>query len=121
MYFGTKQESCLQLGEKSITEADGTVSTFHFDNSGYGTNGVKGNKLYYMGKLQKATDDSYAYYTVGGTTYLVNKTGTIVKNHNSRKDPTDVEYRSDSSGRKSGGTESDSELNVPSFETTEIN
>ncbi|MCI5793024.1 MAG: hypothetical protein MR011_07160 [Lachnospiraceae bacterium] len=121
MYFGTKQESCLQLGEKSITEADGTISTFHFDNSGYGTNGVKGNKLYYMGKLQKATDDSYAYYTVGGTTYLVNKTGTIVKNHNSKKDPTDVEYRSDSSGRKSGGTESDSELNVPSFETTEIN
>lgn len=120
MYFGTKQESCLQLGEKSITEADGTVSSFHFESSGYGTNGVKSNKLYYMGKLQKATDDTYAYYTVNGITYLVNKSGAIVKNHNYKKDPSEVEYRSDSRGIRDGGTEGDSELDVPSFETTEI-
>ena len=73
-----------------------------------------------MGKLQKATDDSYAYYTVNGITYLVNKSGAIVKNHNTRKDPTEVEYRSDAKGMRDGGTESESELNVPSFETTEI-
>ena len=121
MYFGTKQESCLQLGEKSITEADGTVSSFNFESNGYGTNGVKNNKLYYMGKLQKAVDDTYAYYTVNGNTYLVNKSGTLVKNHNARKDPYDVEYRSDSKGLRDGGTESDSELNEPSFETTETN
>ena len=120
MYFGTKQESCLQLGEKNITEADGTVSVFHFESNGYGTNGVKNGRLYYMGKLQKAYDDTYAYYTVNGTTWLVNKSGNVVKNHNRRKDPTDVEYRSDSSGHKDGGTESDSELNAPEFVTTEL-
>ena len=116
MYFGTKQESCLQLGEKSITEADGTVSTFHFESDGYGTNGVKNNKLYYMGKLQKAVDDTYAYYTVNGTTYLVNKAGTVVKNHNKRKDPNDCDYRSDANG----GTETESELLAPEFVTTEL-
>ena len=120
MYFGTKQESCLQLGEKSITEADGTVSTFHFESNGYGTNGVKNNKLYYMGKLQKAVDDTYAYYTVNGTTYLVNKAGTVVKNHNKRKDPNDCDYRSDANGHRDGGTETESELLAPEFVTTEL-
>ena len=73
-----------------------------------------------MGKLQKATDDTYAYYTVNGTTWLVNKSGSIVKNHNKRKDPYDVEYRSDSSGHRDGGTESESELDEPEFVTTEL-
>lgn len=120
MYFGTRQECCLQLGEKNVTEADGTVSAFSFDSNGYGSVGVKNNKLYYMGKLQKAVDDTYSYYTVNGTTYLVNRSGSIVKNYNLRKDPSDVEYRSDSRGVRDGGTADESELIVPEFQMTEI-
>lgn len=120
MYFGTRQECCLQYGAKTVTEADGTESTFRFEDSGYGATGVKNNKLYYMGKLQKAMDDSYAYYTVEGVTYLVSRSGSVVKNHNSKKDPDEVEFRSDSQGRRDGGYGEVSELEEPVFEITEI-
>ena len=119
MYFGTKTECCLQLGEKNITDADGTTSAFLFTTGGYGINGVKNNKLYYMGKLQKATDDTYAYFTVNGTTYLVNKTGTLAKNHNKTKDGDEVDYKSDANGIRNGGTEPESELDVPAFQNTD--
>ncbi len=120
MYFGTQQECCLQYGVTTVTEADGTRSTFRFESSGYGTNGVKNNKLYYMGKLQKALDGSYAYYTVDGVTYLVNRSGSIVKNYNSKKDADEVEFRSDSSGIRDGGYGDVSELEEPVFEITEV-
>ncbi|MDO4960263.1 MAG: cell wall-binding protein [Eubacteriales bacterium] len=120
MYFGTKEQSCLQLGETSITEADGTKWPYHYETNGYGTNGVKNGKLYYMGKLQKAIDNTYAYYTVNGTTYLVNKSGAVVKNHNSKKDPGEVDYRSNSAGIKDGGTSDAEELLAPQFNTTDI-
>lgn len=118
MYFGTRQESCLQLGDKNITDADGVTSQFYFDNRGYGYTGEKNGKLYYMGKLQRASDDSYAYFTVNGKTYLVNKSGQIKKNYNKSKDPDEVEYRSNASGLKDGGNASDSELEVPAFMTS---
>ncbi len=120
MYFGTKEQSCLQLGEKSITEADGTVWAYHYESNGYGTNGVRNSKLYYMGKLQKAIDNTYAYYTVNGLTYLVNKSGAIVKNYNSRKDPNEVDYRSNASGMKDGGAAAVEDCLVPEFNTTDI-
>lgn len=120
MYFGTKEESCLQLGEKSITEADGTTWAYHFESNGYGTNGVKNGKLYYMGKLQKAIDNSHAYYTVNGLTYLVNKSGSIVKNYNKNKDPNEVDYRSDAAGMKNGGAASVEDCLIPEFNTTDI-
>ena len=120
MYFGTKQESCLQLGDKSIKDADGVTSSFYFDSKGYGYTGVKNGKLYYMGMLQKATDDSYAYLTVGGKTYLVNKSGQIKKNYNRTKDPDEVDYRSDANGLRNGGTASESELVTPAFVTSGV-
>lgn len=119
MYFGTKQESCLQLGDKNITDADGVTSQFYFDSRGYGYTGVKNNKLYYMGKLQKAEDDSYAYFEVDGKTYLVSKSGTLKKNYNHSKDPDEVEYRSNSKGERDGGTADVSELIAPAFMTSE--
>lgn len=119
MYFGTKQESCLQLGDKNITDADGVTSTFYFDAKGYGYTGEKNGKLYYMGKLQKAEDDSYAYYTVNGKTYLVNRSGQVKKNYNKTKDPDEVDYRSNASGLRDGGTASESELEAPAFMTSE--
>ena len=120
MYFGTRQECCLQLGEKNIVEADGTTSVFCFDNSGYGITGIKNGKLYYMGKLQKAVDDSYAYYTVNDITWLVNRSGGVAKNHNQSKDPDAVDYRSASAGHRDGGTEKESSLIVPEFVITEL-
>ena len=119
MYFGTKQESCLQLGDKNITDADGVTSQFYFDSRGYGYTGVKNGKLYYMGKLQKAEDDSYAYYTVDGKTYLVNRSGQVKKNYNKSKDPDEVDYRSNASGLRDGGTADESELMIPAFVTSE--
>ena len=119
MYFGTKAESCLQLGDKNIEDADGVKSSFYFDSAGYGYTGVKNGKLYYMGKLQRAEDDTYAYYTVEGKTYLVNKNGQIRKNYNKNKDSDEVDYRSDGNGYKNGGNASDSELLVPAFMTSE--
>ncbi len=120
MYFGTKTECCLQLGEKSITEADGTTWPYHYESNGYGTCGVRSGKLYYMGKLQKAIDNTYAYYTVNDTTYLVNKSGSLVKNHNTRKDPNEVDYRSNSSGIRDGGSAAVEELLLPEFNTTDV-
>ncbi|MDO4265096.1 MAG: cell wall-binding protein [Eubacteriales bacterium] len=119
MYFGTKQESCLQLGDKNITDADGVTSQFFFDTRGYGATGVKNGKLYYMGKLQKAEDDSYAYFTVNGKTYLVNRSGQVKKNYNKNKDADEVDYRSNANGERDGGTASESELLEPAFVTSE--
>ena len=119
MYFGTKAESCLQLGEKNITEADGTTWPYHYEANGYGTNGVKNGKLYYMGKLQKAIDNSYAYYTVNGKTYLVNKSGSLVKKLNTKKDPGEVDYRSNAEGIRDGGTADVEAPLVPEFNMTD--
>ncbi len=119
MYFGTQQECCLQKGDRNITDAEGNSYTFHFDSSGYGYTGVKNGKLYYMGLLQRAIDSSYAYYTVNGTTYLVNKSGNIRKNYNSNKEEAD--FKSDSQGRwMEGAYEEPSELLTPVFEISYI-
>ena len=119
MYFGTKQQSCLQKGDRSITDAEGNNYTFYFDSSGYGYTGVKNGRLYYMGLLQRAVDTSYAYYTVNGETYLVNKSGVIRKNYNSNKEEAD--YKSDSQGRwMEGAYEEPSELLTPVFEVSYI-
>ena len=119
MYFGTKTESYLQLGEKNITEADGTVASYLFDTNGYGYNGVHNGKLYYMGKLQKAYDSAYAYYQVNETVWLVNKSGSIVKNHNKNKKSDEVDFRSDANGRRDGGLGDVSDLQEPVFFTSE--
>ena len=119
MYFGNRQECCLQKGDRSITDAEGNTYTFYFDSQGYGYTGVKNGKLYYMGLLQKATDSSYAYYTVNGTTYLVNRSGNIRKNYNSNKE--EAEFKSDSEGRwVSGAWAEPSELLTPAFEVSYI-
>lgn len=115
MYFGTRQECCLQKGDRSITDAEGNTYTFYFDSSGYGYTGVKNGKLYYMGLLQRAIDSTYAYYTVEGETYLVSKSGTLRKNLNTNKE--EAEYKSDASGKWVSGAYADvSELLVPAFE-----
>lgn len=118
MYFGTKTQSCLQK-TTSVVEGDGTTWKYAFNGSGYGISGVKNGYLYYEGKVQKAVDDTHAYYTVGDETYLVNTAGAIVKNYNKSKKSEDVEYKSDASGKRDGGTASVSPLIKPVFQSEE--
>ena len=125
MYFGTREESCLQLGDKNITDAEGVTSTFYFDGSGYGYNGVKNGRLYYMGKLQKALDDNYAFYpdpadpTNRAKDYLVTTTGSIKKSYNTKKKE-EVDYQSDASGRRGPLAIADvNEFIEPAFVTSE--
>ena len=125
MYFGTKEESSLQLGDRNIKDANGETSTFYFDGSGYGYNGIRDGKLYYMGKLQKATDDTYAFYpdptnpTDRSKDLLVSKSGTLKKNYNKNK--TDyVDYQSDANGRRGSYATADPEEWIePAFVTSE--
>lgn len=118
MYLGTSSQCCLQKNVTSITESDGTWK-YYFTSNGCGLTGVKNRYLYYKGKVQKALDDSYAYYTVNGETYLVNKTGYILYNHNSKKKADEVEYRSDATGHRDGGTASVSTLTEPEYTSDE--
>ena len=103
MYFGSKSQSCLQKAT-TVIEGDGTQWQYAFNAQGYGITGPHGNYLYYKGKLQKAMDEKLAYIKVEDTTYLVNTGGYIVKNYNKNKNPNDVEYKSDASGIRDGGT-----------------
>lgn len=118
MYFGTKNQSCLQKAT-NVVEGDGTTWKYSFTNAGYGVTGVKNGYLYYQGKLQKAVDDTFAYYTVGADTWLVNSAGAVIKNYNKTKKSTDVEYKSDANGRRDGGTAHESHLLDPVFQTDE--
>ena len=115
MYFGTKSQSCLQKATQVI-EGDGSSYKYGFTNAGYGINGPSNGYLYYKGKAQRATDDLRAYFTVGGETYLVNSNGYLIKNFNKNKDPKEVEYRSDSTGRRDGGTAGVTPVDEPYYQ-----
>ena len=115
MYFGTKSQSCLQKGT-TVVEGDGSTEKYCFNTAGYGVTGVKNGYLYYKGKIQKAEDDTRAYLTVDGDTWLVNQAGYVLKNYNKSKKPEDVEYRSDAQGKRDGGTASESQLQEPVYQ-----
>ena len=115
MYFGSKSQSCLQKAT-TVTEGDGNQWLYAFNSQGYGITGIKNNYLYYKGKVQKAMDERLAYYKVGGVTYLVNQSGYLVKGYNRTKDPSVVEYRSNASGVRDGGTASLSVLIEPEYQ-----
>lgn len=118
MYFGTKNQSCLQKAT-TVVEGDGTTWKYAFNGNGYGITGVKNGYLYYQGKLQKAVDDTFAYYTVGGDTWLVNSAGAVIKNYNRTKKSEDVEYKSDANGKRDGGMASVSAIIEPVWQTDE--
>ena len=118
MYFGTKNQSCLQKAT-NIIEGDGTQWLYGFNSQGYGITGVSNGYLYYKGKAQRAVDDKLSYYTVNGNTYLVNTAGYIIKNYNKSKAPGTVEYKSDAAGMKDGGTAAVSVLLQPEYQEQE--
>ena len=64
-------------------------------------------------------DDKLSYYTVNGNTYLVNNAGYIIKNYNKSKAAGTVEYKSDASGLKDGGTAAVSVLLQPEYQEQE--
>lgn len=119
MYFGSKSQSCLQKASGTITEGDGSSWKYAFTSAGYGITGVHNGYLYYKGKAQKAIDDKHSFYKVDNITYLVNANGALVKNYNKSKASEDVEYKSDASGIKSGGTAATSELIEPEYQEQE--
>lgn len=87
-------------GKQMVVEGDGSVGTFFFTESGKGYTGVKNNSLYYMGKLQFA-EDGLRYEPIhipGGSTYLVNEAGRIVKSTSGVKDENGVKYVTNSGG-----------------------
>lgn len=105
-YFGDKSTSSVVTGRRTLTEGDGTNSTFYFTESGTykgrGYTGVRDNYLYYMGKLQRA--DSYARYEAVSiptgdnyTTYVVNSSGKVQKNK-TVKDGDDNKFKTNSAG-----------------------
>ena len=105
MYFGSRNQSCLQkMTTGTIAEGDGTEWKYAFNSKGYGITGVYNGSLYYKGKLQKSVDGKHTFYRVNNITYLVNTSGGLVKNYNKTKDSNDVEYKSDASGIRNGGT-----------------
>ena len=128
-YFDDDSKLPLK-GKATIEEADGTESTFYFNEGSYagrGYTGVKDNYLYYMGKRQEAEDGmKYTAYTFEDNgeikTYVVSETGRIVKNK-TVKDDNGVRYQTNSSGILThvddvavSGTEAFEVPNAPVFE-----
>ncbi|MFR4440729.1 MAG: cell wall-binding protein [Hungatella sp.] len=103
-YFGDSKDRCsAQDGRIKIEEGDGTPTEFYFSESGKGFTGIRNGSLYYMGKLQKASDGlKYEVISMpsgnGHTNYLVNSSGKIVKSTSGVKDSDGVKYVTNSSG-----------------------
>ncbi len=98
-YFDEGSRTALK-GKQTIIEGDGSAATYYFADSGKGFTGVKSNSLYYMGKLQKAEEGTryQPIYLPGGSTYLVNESGRVVKSTSGVKDENGVKYVTNSSG-----------------------
>ena len=98
--FGTSVSNCSVLtGKQTVTEGDGTRTTFYFGTNGAGLTGVKDGYLYYKGKLQKAeSGTSYQAIEIsGGQTYLVSTAGKIAKSK-TVKDADGNKYKTDGAG-----------------------
>ena len=87
----------MKTGKVNNVELDnGDTKTFYFETSnahkGRGVTGEESGYLYYKGMRLEA-DDDYAFYTLGGKIYLVNKSGKIQKPSTSGKkiDPEKIE------------------------------
>lgn len=86
-YCGDTKTACSVRSGKFRVSNDGEMTDFYFDAMGRGYSGVKENKLYYNGKLQKADSDlKYVAITVNDKTYAVNQLGNVIKNKKKLKD-----------------------------------
>lgn len=100
-YFGPSVKDCSMKTGLITADVDGTNSggNFYFADDGKGVTGIKSNKLYYKGKLQKADpEQKYAAVKINNVAYLVNTSGVIQKNKKKLKDGDGNEWTSNSSG-----------------------
>ena len=104
-YYFDQDSKLAITGKETIEEADGTESTFYFNEGSYagrGYTGVKNNYLYYMGKRQQAEDGmKYAAITIDDDgekkTYVVNESGRVQKSKEV-KDDDGTKFKTDSNG-----------------------
>lgn len=104
-YYFDPDSKLAITGKETIEEADGTVSTFYFNENSYagrGYTGVKNNYLYFMGKRQEAEDGmKYAAITLedGGVkkTYVVSESGRVQKGKEV-KDDDGTKFKTDANG-----------------------
>lgn len=98
-YFGTMKQSQAQKGEMSITEDDGTKSTFYFTDAGAGVTGIKNSTLFYKGKITKAEVGSRVQtFEVKGNVYLINQSGQVQKSKSKIKDTNGTIWTTNSAG-----------------------
>ena len=100
-FFGTDVTDCSMKVGAITANIDGTNdgAAFFFENDGQGLTGVRNNKLYYKGKLQKAdAEQKYVAFKIGNVAYLVNTSGTIQKNKKKVKDTNGSAWSTNSSG-----------------------
>lgn len=101
-YFGPSVQDCSMKTGFINKDIDGSNdgASYYFENDGTGRTGVYNNKLYYKGKLQRAgSEQKYVGVDVGsGRVYLVNSSGTIMKNKKKIKDGDGCLWSSNSSG-----------------------
>ena len=104
-YYFDEDSKLAVTGKVTIEEADGTESTFYFNegsHAGSGYTGVKSNYLYYMGKRQEADDGmKYAAITIEDDgvkkTYVVNESGRVQKDKEV-KDDDGTKFQTDAYG-----------------------
>ncbi len=100
-YFGPNVQDCSMKTGIINSSIDGTNdgATFYFEDDGKGFTGVKSNKLYFKGKVQMASpEQKYSAIEINGRAYLVNSSGTLMKNKKKIKDGDGCEWSTNSSG-----------------------
>lgn len=101
-YFGPDVQDCSMKTGYINRNIDGSNdgASFYFEGDGKGITGIYNNKLYYKGKLQRASvEQKYAGIDVGeNRVYLVNSSGTIMKNRKNLRDGDGSKWSSNSSG-----------------------
>ena len=82
----------------TVEEEDGSKTEYYFSDNGRGYTGVRDGRLYYKGKLQKATDgQKYVCYRVDGGNYVVNSSGKVMKD-TTVKNSDGVKFKTTASG-----------------------
>ncbi|MBQ2204535.1 MAG: cell wall-binding protein, partial [Lachnospiraceae bacterium] len=100
-YFGSGVSDCSMKTGLLNYDVDGTNdgASFFFQDDGIGLSGVKNNKLYYKGKLQMASSEQkYAAFKVNNLIYLVNSSGSIMKNKKKVTDGDGCKWSTNSGG-----------------------
>lgn len=98
-YYFNESDRTAAKGKIKIEESDGVTSTFYFASSGRGYTGVYSGSLYYMGKLQTASEGiRYEPILVDGKSYLVNEAGRVTKSTSGVKDVDGNKYTTDKNG-----------------------